>query len=167
VNAPNDFQAVLHQQPAVSSGTHLHARIVATLETGMRRGEILGVQWEHIRTSIGVIDLPATVTKTSVGRQVIITPNLKATLEMLAAAQRAALELEDDEGLPLSLHPFGNEIGEKVKSFKTAWKLTCKRAGIAGLRFRAAIDKRDLARTNLAQPPQPPKSPTEPTTVTH
>jgi integrase len=30
---------------------------------------------------------------------------------------------------------FGDEVGGKVKGFKTAWKLTCKRAGTTGLRF--------------------------------
>ncbi len=30
---------------------------------------------------------------------------------------------------------FGNEVGEPVKSIKTAWKLACRRAGITGLHF--------------------------------
>lgn len=107
---------------------------------------------------------------------------------------------------------FGDECGGRVKGFKTAWKLTCKRAGITGLRFhdlrresgsrlleapgvsltdvrdflghrevsqtntylattaqrlRAAIEKRDSARTNLAQPPQEDDHPTGVSSVTH
>ena len=99
---------------------------------------------------------------------------------------------------PLTAYVFGNECGERVKGFKTAWRLTCRRAGITGLRFhdlrreagsrmieapgvsltdvrdflghrdvgqtnvylattaqrlRAAIEKRDTARTPLAQKP--------------
>lgn len=30
---------------------------------------------------------------------------------------------------------FGNECGEPVTSIRTAWELTCKRAGITGLHF--------------------------------
>ena len=82
------------------------------------------------------ITLPASVTKTGVGRQVVIPPRLDAILDMQRTAQRTAREIkDDDEQLPGSLHPFGNEIGERVKGFKTAWRLTCKRAGISGLRF--------------------------------
>ena len=32
-------------------------------------------------------------------------------------------------------HVFGNEVGEPIKSPKTAWRATCRRAGIADLRF--------------------------------
>ena len=50
--------------------------------------------------------------------------------------QRVVRELADDQALPGDLHPFGNEIGEQIKSTKTAWRLTCARAGIKGLTFR-------------------------------
>ena len=36
------------------AGPHLRACIEATLETGMRRGEILGVQWQHVKVSQGI-----------------------------------------------------------------------------------------------------------------
>lgn len=32
-------------------------------------------------------------------------------------------------------HVFGNECGEKLTSIRTAWELTCHRAGIQGLHF--------------------------------
>ena len=34
---------------------------------------------------------------------------------------------------PLSAYVFGNDVGEPVKSVRTAWKTTCRRAGIADL----------------------------------
>jgi integrase len=34
---------------------------------------------------------------------------------------------------PRSAYVFGNAVGEPVKSVKTAWKATCRRAGITGL----------------------------------
>jgi integrase len=82
-----------------------------------------------------VIDLPATLTKTGVGREVVITPRLDAILEMRLTLQRMTRELKPEDDLPCHLHPFGNEIGEPVKGFKTAWRLTCRRAEIVGLHF--------------------------------
>ncbi len=132
------------------AGAHLQACITATLETGMRRGEILGLQWQHVQEAFGVIDLPATVTKTGIPRGVVITPRLAAVLDMLKTAQRTARELEPDVDLPGDAHPFGNEIGERVKAFQTASRLTCRRAGIAGLRFH---DLRREAGSRLMETP--------------
>jgi integrase len=117
------------------AGPHLSACIVATLETGLRRGEILGLTWGDISTAHRLITLPPTVTKTAVGRSAILTPRLRAVLDMRDAVQRKALELQPDAPIPPTLYPFGNEIGERVRSIKTAWRLTCQRAGIRGLRF--------------------------------
>ena len=176
------------------AGTHLRACIEATLETGMRRGEILGLKWADVRLSRGIIELPTSITKTGIARVVAISPRLKLILEMRRTAA-------DGEEHPPTAFVFGNECGEQVKTIKTAWRLTCKRAGITGLRFhdlrreagsrmieapgvsltdvrdflghryvgqtnvylattaqrlRAAIEKRDTARTNLAQTETPP-----------
>jgi integrase len=43
--------------------------------------------------------------------------------------------------LPATAHVFGNEIGGKIDSVKSAWRGTCRRAGIADLTFH------DLRRT--------------------
>ena len=184
------------------AGSHLRACIECTLETEMRRGEILGLQWQHVKLTQGIIELPASVTKTGISRAVVISARLASILEMRKTAP-------DGEEHGPEAFVFGNEGGEQVKGFKTAWKLTCKRAGITGLRFhdlrreagsrlieapgvsltdvrdflghrdvgqtntylsttvqrqRAAIEKRDLARTNLAQTATPPS---EAASVTH
>src|SRR6476620_2792102 len=97
-----------------------------------------------------MINLPGSVTKTGVGRQVIITARLKVILDMLLTGQRVALKLEEDDDMPGTLHPFGNEIGEKVKGFKTAFRLTCKRADITDLRFH---DLRREAGSTLIETP--------------
>ena len=65
----------------------------------------------------------------------IITSRLAVILAMRADTQRVALDLKEDDDLPVDLYPFGNEIGERVQGFKSAWRLTCKRAGIEGLHF--------------------------------
>lgn len=43
--------------------------------------------------------------------------------------------------LPPTAHVFGNEVGDKIDSVKSAWRGTCRRAGIADLTFH------DLRRT--------------------
>lgn len=193
-----------------AAGSHLRACIEAALETGMRKAEILGLQWQHVRKALDEIQLPETLTKTGVARQVMITPRLAAILDMRATEQRTMRELAPDADLPSDLYPFGNELGEAIGDCRTAWRLTCKRAGITGLHFhdlrresgshlletgasladvrdylhasvtqtnkylstssarlRAALAKRDAARTNLAQPPQPEESADAAPPVTH
>ena len=36
---------------------------------------------------------------------------------------------------PSTAYVFGNEIGQRVTTIKTAWRLACRRAGIEGLHF--------------------------------
>jgi integrase len=76
----------------------------------------------------GAIVLPREKTKTDADRIVPITARLKAILEMRRTGP-------DGEDLPAAAYVFGNEVGEQVKDIKTAWRLTCRRAGIDGLHF--------------------------------
>jgi integrase len=60
--------------PAMAS--HLHDLIVAALESGCRKGELLSLQWFQVRTQGSVthhIDLPADKTKTSEPRKVPVS----------------------------------------------------------------------------------------------
>jgi len=70
--------------------------------------------------------LPATLTKTGTPRRVPISRRLAAVLEMRRHGP-------DGQALPTMAYVFGNECGEQVKSVRTAWRLTCQRAGIVGL----------------------------------
>ena len=114
------------------AGQHLRALIVAALSTGCRRGELLSLQWSQIRRDESDearwIALPAAKTKTNQARVIPIGPRLRAELAMRRHDP-------DGEELPASAYVFGNEVGEQVDSFKTAWNATCRRAGITGLRF--------------------------------
>ena len=111
---------------------HLRALIVAALSTGCRLGELLGLQWSQIRRDqdglARWVVLPASKTKTHEERVLPISSNLRAELEMRRTDPRG-------EELPPDAYVFGNEVGEQVKSLKTAWRNTCRRAGIVDLRF--------------------------------
>lgn len=99
--------------------------IVAALETGCRRGELLGLQWQDCRSEIL---LPAVKTKARKDRRVPISSALQAVLE--------ARRLDPaGEPLPPSAFVFGDEIGRRRGLFKTAWRLTLDRATITDLHF--------------------------------
>lgn len=99
--------------------------IVAALETGCRRGELLSLQWSQVR---GEIFLPAGKTKAKKPRRVPISTVLQKVLD----ARR-----NDPAGdpLPPEAYVFGDEVGRRRQSIKTAWKLALKRATITGLHF--------------------------------
>ena len=63
---------------------HLRALIEAAIETGMRLGEILSLQWRQVRfgTGRGEIFLPAQKTKAKRDRRIPVSSRLRAILEM-------------------------------------------------------------------------------------
>lgn len=114
----------------------LHAIIVAALEAGCRKGELLHLTWSQVNlTGRPELWLPADKTKTGRARRVPISTRLKPVLEMRLEALRATLDLEDGVAVPGGLYVFGNEIGQRVDAIKTSWLNTCRRAKIVGLHF--------------------------------
>lgn len=104
--------------------------VEALLETGCRVGELLSLQWSQVKDLAGAnprLDLPASKTKTKRDRVLPISARLKAILEM---------RRHDPAGEPHGhqAYVFGNELGEQARSIKTAWRGTCRRAKIVGLR---------------------------------
>jgi integrase len=122
-----------------AAGPHLQALIMAALETGCRRGELLSMQWGQVDLKRGTIFLPAEKTKTHEDRTVPITARLHAILDMRHTALKALLNEDRTEPeeieVPGTAYVFGNEVGEAQDSIKTAWRLTCQRAGITDLHF--------------------------------
>jgi integrase len=109
-------------------GPHLRAMVEAALETACRLGELLSLQWRQVRWTQNEIHLPAGKTKSRRTRIVPISQRLHAMLEMRRHDP-------DGEVLGPDAYVFGNVLGERVKSIKTAWRLTCARAQITGLHF--------------------------------
>jgi integrase len=114
------------------AGAHLRALIVAALATGCRLGELLSLQWSQIRRDekdgARWVVLSAAKTKTSEARVIPISTNLRAVLELLRHAP-------DGKEHGPDAYVFGNDVGERVTSIRTAWELTCRRASITGLHF--------------------------------
>lgn len=129
--APNDEEALLR-----AAKPHLHAVIVALLETGCRPGEILALRWRDVDLDAGLLALRGAQTKTSRPRAVPITQRLRAVLDMRREALANLVENEDETARAARLaacYVFGDEIGQRVASVKTAWHSACRAAGIAGL----------------------------------
>jgi integrase len=118
--------------PLKHASPHLRALIVAALSTGCRLGELLGLQWRHIQRNEKQtqrwIVLDAAQTKTNQNRRIPIGPRLRAELEMRKTDPDGD-EFKGDDFV------FGNEVGEQIMSVNTAWRATCRRAGIRNLHF--------------------------------
>ena len=115
------------------AGDHLRALIVALLFTGCRVGELLNLTWNQIRRDEDDkprwLMLPATNTKTYRLRPIPIGVRLSSELDMRQHGP-------DGTAFGPDAFVFGNRVGEKINSVKTAWAGTCRRAGISGLQIR-------------------------------
>jgi len=113
----------------LGAATGLLDIIYAAIETGMRCGEILSLQWQQVRfLPRAEMFLPAAKTKTKHDRRVPISSVLRPVLE------RRRRDPAGDE-LPPDAYVFGDEIGRRRGAIKTAWQTTLKRAGITDLHF--------------------------------
>ena len=103
-------------------GDHLRAIVECALETGMRRGEILTLQWDQVRaTPRPHLFLPAWKTKTRRDRTIPISGRLRAILEMRRTDPAG-------EPHPGTAYVFGTVTGEPVLGFKRAWQTAVLKA---------------------------------------
>jgi integrase len=106
----------------LAAGGRLLDLITAAIETGMREGEILSLQWHQVRfTPRAELFLPAAKTKTKRDRRVPISSVLLALLRR---------RRNDPAGAPLGpdAYVFGDELGRRVGFNRRAWASTVLRA---------------------------------------
>ena len=86
----------------------------------------MDLQWKQIRWTHNEIYLPGPDVKGQRDRFIPLSHRLRAALEMLR---------HDPAGREFGPEAFvfGTETGKQIRSVKTAWRLTCRRAGIEGL----------------------------------
>lgn len=122
------YAALLFELPA-----DLKALFVTGYLNGIRKGELLVIEWPQVDFESGFITLEKGETKNDDGRTV---PILEGDMrDLLLAAKR-----ERDEKWPRSPWVF-NRRGERIKDFRASWDEACERAGIPGFKFH------DLRRT--------------------
>jgi integrase len=112
-----------------AANPHLRAIIIALLDTCCRLGEILSLQWKDVNMDRREIVIRAVNEKTRTGKILPISSRLLAVLEMrrIDAAGRPFGE----EG-----YVFGNKVGHRTKSVRTAWRNACQTVGLRDLQLR-------------------------------
>ena len=118
---------------------HIKALVITGFNTGMRKGELLNMQWAHIDRKSSMIRLPAELTKEKKPKNIPINRHVKKVLDALPR------HLHHD-------HVFTYK-GEPIKRFRIGLKNACKKAGIiygqnveGGFRFH---DLRTTFKTNM------------------
>ena len=109
---PGEEDALLKAAPP-----RLYRLIVAALETGARRGELLKLTWENVDLKRRELTIQAATCKTRTGRVIPISDRLAAVLE-LAKLDPAGQDHKPEKFV------FGDEIGGEVKTYTKSWE-TC------------------------------------------
>jgi integrase len=123
-----DYARLRHELPH-----ELKAIFVCGYVTGMRKGELTGIQWSQVDFEAGLITLDKGSTKNDDARSV---PILKGDMRNLLEESWA----EREASWPQSPWVF-SRAGVAIKDFRISWEEACKRAGVPELKFH------DLRRT--------------------
>jgi integrase len=112
-----------------ASGGVLRSLVVAALETGMRRGELLSLRFSDVDLERNVIHIRAANAKSKKGRDVpVATTRLRTLLKFLSIDANGETKQPDAS-------VFSNEVGEPIEDFRGPWTAALKRAEIRDLRF--------------------------------
>jgi integrase len=119
--------------------SHLYPLVIAALDTGARRGELLALRWSDINALQRRITLRAMTTKTMQTRVVPLSGRLLVCLYQVVG------KVEDNRGgLPVN-----DDLVFNLKKFQNGWDAACDDAKIDDLRFhdlRATFATRLIAR---------------------
>jgi len=91
--------------------------------SGMREGEILGLEWSQVDFLHGVIRLRAGETKNDEAREVLIVPQLKALLVAQHSRRHSGCDY-----VCFKLDRKGHAV--QVQAFRKSWYSSCIRAGL-------------------------------------
>ena len=115
-----------------AAAPHLQAIILAAIDAGLRRGEILGQRAEHVDYTRRLLYVTTSKTAGGEGREIPLTDRLFTVLE----------SLRKSEGLIFTFD------GKPLRRIKTAWKSAIRRADIRHIRFH---DLRHAFNTRLME----------------
>lgn len=111
---------------------HLQYIIIAALDSGMRRGEILGQRWEHVDLSRRLLYVTKSKTPEGEAREIPLSNRL---FDLLSTTKQK-------EGLIFTFK------GQPIHKLKTGWKAAIRRAGLRYFRFH---DLRHTFNTRLME----------------
>jgi len=130
--SPEECQRLLSE-----CASHLRPIVALALVTGMRRGEILSLEWEDVDLARGIVTVCAEKSKSRKARDIFVGTRLT---EFLRAAK--------DNGR----YVFKGPKGDPIRSVKTAFNAASRRAGLQRLRFH---DLRHTAASLMLQGTDP------------
>jgi len=108
---------------------YMSSMIIAALDTGMRRGEMLALTFADVDARPGWLRLRGTTTKSGRSRWVpVSTTRLKGVLDFLR------LDANEEEKSADTL-VFSNEAGEPLCWFQGPWRAALKAAGVLDFRW--------------------------------
>lgn len=122
-----EADALVHAAEQYEQAGHLPPLIRLALNTGMRRGEMLGLEWRRVDLKGNMIHLEGAQTKS--GKRRSIPLNKEAREAVVDRARYRATHC------PASRWVFVNSDGERIKDVKRSFNTACKRAGIEDFRF--------------------------------
>jgi len=120
--------AALIQTAAIDPrASHLPDLIRLALHTGMRRGELLGLEWRRVDLQGCLIHLEATHTKTGVRRTIPL--NREAYAAIMSRLRFRS------EYCPASPWVFAHQDGSRIGDVKNGFTSACRRAGLEDFHF--------------------------------
>jgi len=102
-----------------AAAPHLRSIIIAALDSGMRRGEILAERWEHVDFTRRILYVSKSKTAGGEAREIPITERLFVDLE--------ARRKSEGNVFTFDMQP--------ISRIKTAWKGALRRAGLRYVKF--------------------------------
>jgi integrase len=130
---PRVVMTVAEEQKLLANAApHLRVIVIAALDTGMRRGELLTQRWEHVDFTRRLLSVTHSKTAGGEAREIPLTNRLSQTLTSMRKPGGLVFEFRHR---PLHI-------------LKTGWKAAIRRAGIRYYRFH---DLRHTFNTRLME----------------
>ena len=123
---PGELQALVQASSTVSASWLLHG-IQLAIETGLRRGELLGIRWLHVNFDAATLHVP--LTKTDKARTIPLTDQALAILTERKAASSADAEYA---------------FSVSANAFRLAWERCKRRAERTGCSTIGSLRFHDL-----------------------
>jgi integrase len=105
---------------------HIRSVVTIALNTGMRRGEILGLRWEHVNSLARTVF----IAKSKTGRT--------RTIPISDVVFKELMTLKQDSG-PKEFVFSNSRTGVNIDSIKTGWRNACEKAGLVILGFTTRV----------------------------